>query len=251
MRDLRPRPLWLRPVAVVFVVGAHVGPILLGASTVVEPGSGMVEIMAVSEPDPSPEPTPDRLPDEVDRPELAAASPPPAEPAPSEPEMREPEPPLPTPVPAPSAPMAPPMKTVRPVVRQPTEPRRHERRPERQRTTKAQIRDTAEEASNAAARAAQEEARRAAAASYASLVLGELRRHRHFPAEARAQGIQGVAQVAFTVGPSGTVVSHAILRSSGHAVLDASIDGMMRAIHLPPPPGGLYRQTVPIRFELN
>jgi len=242
----------LRPVAVVFVVGAHVGPILYGAGTVVEPGSGMVEIMAVSEPDPSPEPTPDKLPDEADRPEVAAASPPPTDPPPPDPELQQPEPPLPTPLPAPPATAEPPTKVERPLDRRPTEPKRHERRPERQRTTKAQIRDTsATEASNASVRAAQEEARRAAAASYGSLVLGELRRHRHFPAEARAEGIQGVALVAFTIGPSGSVVSHAIVRSSGHAVLDASIHGMMSAIRLPPPPGGVYRQTVPIRFELN
>lgn len=253
MRDLRPRPPWLRPVVALFVVGAHAGPIFLGATATVEPGSGVVEILAVSEPDPSPEPTPDRLPTDVDRLDSAAVSPPPAdEPVAPESEPREPEstPPIPTPVP--QATVVPPPKPERHVDREPDAPKRHKKKPERQRTTKAPIRDTAaEEASNASARAANEEARRAAAASYASLVLGELRRHRHFPAAARAEGIQGVALVAFTIGPSGTVVSHAIVRSSGHAVLDASVHDMMNAMRLPPPPGGSYHQTVPIRFELN
>ncbi|NLH82557.1 MAG: energy transducer TonB, partial [Phyllobacteriaceae bacterium] len=92
-------------------------------------------------------------------------------------------------------------------------------------------------------------ARRAAAASYASLVAGEIRRRRYYPEEARRAGLAGTVVVAFTIGPGGGVAAHSIVRSSGHAALDAAVRGMMAGMRLPPPPGGVFRATVPVRFE--
>ncbi len=56
--------------------------------------------------------------------------------------------------------------------------------------------------------------------------------------------------VAFVIGPGGSVATHTIVRSSGHAVRDRAVHAMMSAVHLPPPPGGVFRSTVPVRFDL-
>ncbi len=229
------RPAWLRPVAIAIVLAAHAGAFLSRASEEVAPGSGPIEIAVVSEPEPSPEPTPELLPVDAARAEVA---PPPEDPAP------EPEPP---PEPAPLAEALPPPPEPPPVDpprKHPTEPPRRERRPEPPRPA-----PSIEAAARAAARAAAGEARRAAAASYAALVAGEIRRHRHYPPAAREANVTGVVVVAFTVGPGGTIVSHSIVRSSGHGILDGAVRSMMGAVRLPPPPGGVFTSSIPVRFE--
>jgi protein TonB len=90
-----------------------------------------------------------------------------------------------------------------------------------------------------------------AAATYRSIVSAELNRHKYYPPDARAAGTEGVVTVTFTVGPSGRVTHHAIVRSSGAAVLDRAVSQIMAALALPPPPGGQFRATVPIRFDLT
>jgi protein TonB len=102
-----------------------------------------------------------------------------------------------------------------------------------------------------AARAQSAAARRAAFASYAGRVSAELRRHRHYPAAARAEGITGTVVVRFIIGAAGRVTTHAIVASSGHPILDRAVHRMMTAVSLPPPPGGVFRSTVPIRFDLT
>lgn len=87
-------------------------------------------------------------------------------------------------------------------------------------------------------------------AAYGALVAAELNRHKRYPEAARAQGAQGVVVVSFVIGPSGRVASHTIARSSGVAVLDSAVSQMMAAVHLPPPPGGSFRATAPVRFNL-
>lgn len=256
-RPLRPR--WLRPAAAIAVVGAHVAAIGLGVGEAIRPGSGLVEIAVVSEPEPSPEPTPEILPVDASQAQAAAepdpVTPPPEEEAPP-PEPAEPPPPEPPPPEPPPPELAPPPPEPPPPEPKPSpESRREPARPKppRRETVRRPERVVAsiDAAAQAAARAEAGAARRAAAASYASLVAGEIRRHRHYPAAAREANITGVVVVAFTIGPGGTVVSHTIVRSSGHGLLDGAVRGMMGAVHLPPPPGGSFRSSIPVRFETH
>ena len=61
----------------------------------------------------------------------------------------------------------------------------------------------------------------------------------------------GSVGVAFTVGASGDVISHAITRSSGSAELDGAVEAMMAAVRAPPPPGGVYRASTTVNFSLR
>lgn len=89
-----------------------------------------------------------------------------------------------------------------------------------------------------------------AGATYRSIVAAELNRRKFYPPSARASGVEGVVTVIFTVGAGGHVTGHAITRSSGEPALDQAVHQMMAAVSLPPPPGGVFRATVPIRFDL-
>lgn len=272
MTEGAPRPPWLRPIAVAVVLLVHAGALLLRAEERVAPGEGPVEISLVAETEPSPAATPETLPSEAAR----AETPTPPEPEPVPEPVPEPTPtpepvtsetpppvtpppeptpePLPEPIPAPppvpvpeAAPLPPSPPPERPTIQR--EARRE--KPPKRRTEPAEPRRTAsiDAAAQAARRAAEGAARRAAAASYASLVAGEIRRHRHYPSAAREANVTGVVVVAFTVGPRGTIVGHSILRSSGQAILDGAVHAMMGAVRLPPPPGGVFRSSVSVRFE--
>jgi protein TonB len=89
-----------------------------------------------------------------------------------------------------------------------------------------------------------------ASANYRSIVAADLNRRKFYPPSARAAGTQGVVVVTFTIGTDGRVAQHAISRSSGRPVLDRAVHQMMAAVSLPPPPGGRFRATVPIRFDI-
>ena len=88
-------------------------------------------------------------------------------------------------------------------------------------------------------------------ATYRSLVIAELSRHKQYPPAALSASVQGTAVVTFTIGPSGRVVAHTITRSSGSGALDSAVHRMMGAVSLPPPPGGIYRATAPVQFVLH
>jgi protein TonB len=90
-----------------------------------------------------------------------------------------------------------------------------------------------------------------AGARYGALLSAEIARHKVYPAAARAAGAAGAIGVAFTVGAEGRIVAHRITKSSGNPDLDAEIDSMMAAVRAPPPPGGLFRGAVVIRFDLE
>lgn len=261
MSGTGPRPVWLRPSALAIVVLAHVGALFVRAEETVTPGRGPIEIAIVSEPEPNPEarsePTPEVLPNEASSAREATPEPSPTPSVPVEEtataeDIPEPEPTLePTP-PEPVATTAtvplPPPPEARPAIV------REDRRDKPVKRRKVETSERRREASIDAAareskRATDGAARRAAAASYASLVAGEIRRHRHYPTSAREADVIGVVGVAFTVGPGGTIVSHSITRSSGSGALDGAVHGMMRAVRLPPPPGGVFRSSISIRFE--
>ena len=87
-----------------------------------------------------------------------------------------------------------------------------------------------------------------ASANYRSIVAAELNRRKFYPPSARASGIEGVVVVKFTIGAAGSVISHHITRSSGQPQFDRAVHQMMASVSVPPPPGGSFRATVPIRF---
>jgi TonB family protein len=88
----------------------------------------------------------------------------------------------------------------------------------------------------------------AASANYRALVMAELNRRKFYPSGAREQ--RGVVVVTFAIGSSGGVTNFSITRSSGVSALDGAVLQMMRSVSLPPPPGGSFRATVPVHFDL-
>ena len=83
------------------------------------------------------------------------------------------------------------------------------------------------------------------------MLSAELNRRKFYPPAARSSGVQGVVIVAFTVGLSGQVTGHSITRSSGQPALDQAVHQMMASVSLPPPPGGVFRASVPIHFDIE
>jgi len=92
---------------------------------------------------------------------------------------------------------------------------------------------------------------RAARASYGALISAELNRHKYYPAEARERGERGSVGAVFTVGPSGSIVSHSITRSSGSEALDGVVHAMMADARGLPPPGGSFRGNIVVTFSLR
>jgi periplasmic protein TonB len=97
---------------------------------------------------------------------------------------------------------------------------------------------------------------RAAVSSYFARIQAHLLRHRVYPPEARARGITGVAQVVFSLGRDGRVLSVSLARGSGHRVLDeAALDMVRRAAPYPPIPPEIAASRLemgaPIRFDLR
>ena len=76
-----------------------------------------------------------------------------------------------------------------------------------------------------------------------------LSQHLFYPPEAIAQGLEGEVVLLLTLADSGRLVSAAVARSSGHALLDqAALDAAQRIGALP----GNPRQTLfPVSFRLR
>lgn len=92
--------------------------------------------------------------------------------------------------------------------------------------------------------------------NWKSLLVAQLERNKRYPADARARGEQGEAQLAFSIDRSGGVHGARIVRSSGSAALDRETLALVqRASPLPPPPpeirGGSISIVVPIRYNLR
>lgn len=88
-------------------------------------------------------------------------------------------------------------------------------------------------------------------AAYAALVAAEINRHKFYPAGARASGANGSVGVTFSIGPSGAIRSHSIIRSSGNSALDAAVGQMLASSHPPPPPGGSFYGSTTIHFNFE
>ncbi len=199
--------------------------------------------------------------DQARRTGRAGAAPPPPQPEKVEP-VEAPPPvvaapeavPLPVEPPKPAPP--PPQKTVveKKPPPKPVETRQDRLREERKDREIAESRRKAQEARQELKRGATDGAARATSmspAAYAGLLAAEIRRHTFYPASARAAGITGAVGVAFTIGPSGRVISQSITRSSGNPVLDAAARTTLSSVHTPPPPGGRFSTSTNIRFHFD
>jgi protein TonB len=92
--------------------------------------------------------------------------------------------------------------------------------------------------------------------NWKSAVVARLERYKRYPAEAQARGVEGVAQLAFSVDRGGGVHHARITHSSGSGLLDrATLDLIARAQPLPPPPqeirGAQIAIIVPIRYNIR
>ena len=253
------RPVWLRPTALALIVAAHsTAFIVFNPDVVPSPPLELMEVGLV--------PLGDSDAEQKSQDEIAPAEPPAAEAAPAAaapPELTAPPPERIAPD-APPLPVAKP-KPPKPVAKledepDPAETQRILRHKRELAEKRRQERDEALERRRA--QEARLEARRGAAqgsahgsgmspSTYAGLVVAELNRRKFFPAAARAAGITGSVGVAFTIGPSGRVVSQSITRSSGNGALDGAAHAILSALHTPPPPGGRFSTATSIKFNLR
>jgi protein TonB len=107
----------------------------------------------------------------------------------------------------------------------------------------------------APARPAPEATDNAAAAAYArrnyTYIQRRIRDRLVYPSQARRAGIQGVAEIAFTIHEDGTVSGVTVLVSSGQESLDqAAIAAIHAAAPFPRPPAPA-RLSIPVAFRLR
>jgi protein TonB len=249
------RPVWLRPAAIAFALALHAAAAAFIAAPVL-PASPIdaIDVTLVAQGDAAEE-KPAR--DEA-KPAEAAAPPSPAEAAPElaapAPRIEAPEAlALPLAKPEPEAIATPKAPVV--VEEKDDSPTPAEWRERRRQQAEAAERRRKAQAAEQAARLGAEQGRAAASAasraSYASLLSAELNRHKIYPSSARAAGVTGSVGVAFTVGASGEIVSHAITRSSGSAALDGAVEAMIAAVRAPPPPGGSFHASTTVNFSIQ
>jgi len=127
-------------------------------------------------------------------------------------------------------------------------PKPKEEKPKEQKPRQASLPTTASKADQKAVRAAVQ--------NWQSLLVSKIERAKRYPAEARARGEQGVAQLAFSIDRNGGVHNARITRSSGSTALDReTLQLIERAAPLPPPPatlpGAQIAIVVPIRYSMR
>lgn len=93
-------------------------------------------------------------------------------------------------------------------------------------------------------------------AHYQGRLAAWLNRHKRYPERARRLRQEGTVRVSFTIDRNGRLLSHRIVRSSGHPLLDQEIKSMLtRATPMPALPAGMSQSqltvTVPINFSLR
>ena len=90
---------------------------------------------------------------------------------------------------------------------------------------------------------------------YRSLLSAWLEGHKRYPEAARKMGEEGTAVLRFRVDRSGYVLNYSVVKSTGYADLDASVEAMMRAATLPPFPATMTAPeidvSVTVRFGLT
>lgn len=158
---------------------------------------------------------------------------------------------VPLPTPRPNRPPPPPKVAEAPREREKPRPRPQRSAPSRE-ATRAQV----QAPQNAPQVAAPQSSRGAASATPArwhSRVLAHLERRKRYPANARRQRLQGIAQVRFTVDANGNVQSVSLASSSGVAEFDQEVISLVRrASPVPaPPPDANRTVVVPVNFNLR
>jgi periplasmic protein TonB len=219
------------------------------------PPPGVVMIDMAAEPV-APPPAPEALPAP---PEPVAEPPPPPqeqaalpEPPPIE-QAVEPPPPEPEPVKEPEVviprqePPPPPKK----VEKAPDKPKPPKPRPVAAPPPAAPQTTATSEAPVAASSAPSETVR-----TWQSTLLAHLERHKRYPRMAQARREQGVAYVRFAMDRQGRVLFARLERGCGYEALDQeTIDMVLRAQPLPPPPPGDARSVIelvaPVRYALR
>lgn len=223
------------------------------------PPPGVVMIDMAAEPV-APPPVPEALP----APPEPVAEPPPQEqaalPEPEPPPLEqamEPPPPEPEPVKEPEAALfkpepPPPPKKVEKAPEKPKPPKPRPVAASQPAAAPAAAQMTAtSEAPTAASSAPSDTVR-----TWQSTLLAHLERHKHYPRGSQARREQGVAYVRFTMDRQGRVLSARLERGCGHEALDQeTVDMVLRAQPLPPPPPGDPRSVIelvaPVRYALR
>lgn len=199
-----------------------------------------------------------QAPDPMDTPEELEEATPPPEPI-VEPILELPE--LPPPPPLAEA-LLPPPRPVEPVkeppppkpVEKPKPKPKASRKPAAPTTSAAPRSDAAPANATAAPNAGASTANSAAPATWRSMLVAHLNRHKRYPAEARARREEGTARLRFSIDRSGRVVGASLVGSAGSPALDAEVlDLIRRASPVPAPPpevgGGVITLTVPVNFN--
>jgi protein TonB len=91
---------------------------------------------------------------------------------------------------------------------------------------------------------------------YVAQLAAALRNRLRYPEAARAQGLEGVATIRFTMQRSGRIVSASLVRSTGNGALDqAALAAASPGSNLPAAPEAMPQQqltvSVPLRFNLR
>lgn len=72
---------------------------------------------------------------------------------------------------------------------------------------------------------------------YSEAVSARLQKYREYPREAREAGIEGLGIVALEIGRDGAVLTHNVIQSTGHRILDEAISkAVSEASPFPPLP---------------
>ncbi|MEK9968601.1 MAG: energy transducer TonB [Ferrovibrio sp.] len=92
--------------------------------------------------------------------------------------------------------------------------------------------------------------------SYFATLLAWLEKNKEYPRRAQMRRMEGVAQLRFVIDEKGRVLSHHIVKSSGHGALDDAVERMIsKASPLPPIPPSLGKSSldvvVPVQFFLK
>ncbi len=90
---------------------------------------------------------------------------------------------------------------------------------------------------------------------YLGVIQSRIQRLKEYPAQARLRGQEGTVEVSFAVGANGEIESFRIVRSSGSALLDRSVERLFVRLRLPPPDQALLPKlsslNLPVLFELS
>ncbi|BBK38581.1 hypothetical protein STAQ_36590 [Allostella sp. ATCC 35155] len=92
--------------------------------------------------------------------------------------------------------------------------------------------------------------------SYLAALRAQLERHKTYPPVAQRRRMEGTATVRFAIARDGRILSHRLVRSSGHSLLDREVEELLqRASPLPALPadvdGDQLEIVVPISFYLR